>query len=234
MRSHNQLAKHLPFMFSLLVATAAAGCGDIPEDTDEEQSALSLIFSARVRADLTANFDPGCCGATFKAVPTGTPRFETINDTTCNNATDYLVAPVLGTNPAWAAASFDVDLSGIPNGRPINGITFGLCAKPLVPGVPGYIAAKAIYWDGTTPPPGNRYIQTVRNGFPVDNIMIPANLFPSWQSYTSGTVATTNPAPSSTGKTSSSRMRLNLFGNGVQLSQVRVNISYPTVTPPPL
>ena len=71
------------------------------------------------------------------------------------------------------------------------------------------------------------YRTTIRRGDAPALICSAAYGLFSTKGYLATSRASTNPAPSTSGKTASSRMRLNLFGNGVAVSMVNVMLTYP-------
>lgn len=190
----------------------------------EAKTSARQLFVASVYpiADDPAAFNT-CCDAAWNVWPPGLRRFEAVDEATCNNSTDYIYSGThAGAYPYYAGAAFDFDLSAVPIGARIDHLTVAVCASPLIAHLEGNFKGNISYWhpdrDGVV------YFKNADDGV---TIVVPRASNPSnpFKLYGVATERIEGFAPSAKGRTSTSKMRLYLFGDNVAISQIYLRLT---------
>jgi hypothetical protein len=195
----------------------------VSKDLERESAALWFFpLSARPIADAGATFDT-CCNAAWSVQPAGLRRFEAVRETSCNGASDYIYSGThTGEYPFYAGVAFDFDLSAVPIGAKIDSVRVVICAAALPAEAKGELKGNISYWDPDRD--GMMFFENDEGGLVIS---VPPAASPS-NPFTLQDVATARlPAfpPSTTGKTSTSTMRLYLFGDNVAVSQIYLRVA---------
>ena len=191
--------------------------------TERTTSARPLFpVSVYPIADDPATFDT-CCDAVWSVWPSGLRRFEAVDETTCNNSTDYIYSGThAGAYPYYAGAAFDFDLSAVPIGAKIDHVTVAVCAAPVVAHLAGNFKGNISYWR-----PNQDGLAYFKNGDDGVTIVVPraSNSSNPFKLYGVATARLEAFPPSVKGRTSTSKMRLYLFGDNVAISQIYLRLT---------
>ena len=193
------------------------------KDTKGEISARPFFaVSVYPIADDPATFDT-CCNAAWSVWPSGLRRFEAVDETTCNNSTDYIFSGThTGAYPYYARAAFDFDLSAVPIGAKVDHVTVVVCAAPVAAHVGGNFKGNISYWH-----PNHDGLAYFKNNDDGVTIVVPRASNPSnpFKLYGVATGRIEGFSPSVKGRTSTSKMRLYLFGDNVAISQIYLRLT---------
>jgi hypothetical protein len=184
-----------------------------------------LVVSVYPSADAPAAFNT-CCDAAWRVWPSGLRRFEAVHETTCNNSSDYIYSGTYsgthtGAYPYYAGAAFDFDLSAVPIGAKIDHVTVAVCASRVVPDLEGNFKGNISYWQPDRD--GVAYFKNADDGVTivVRRASRPSNPF---EQYGVAAAPIEGFAPSVKGRTSTSKIRLYLFGDNVAISQIYLRL----------
>jgi hypothetical protein len=211
----------------LAAATLSMSFGDgvasPGKGTEGETSRDFVSVSVYPIADDPATFNT-CCNAAWSVWPPGLRRFEAVDETKCNNSTDYIFSGThAGAYPYYAGAAFDFDLSAVPIGATIIRVRVIVCASPVVPHLGGNFKGNISYWR-----PNHDGIAYFKNEDDGVTIVVPPASNPSnpYKLYDVATARIEAFPPSVKGRTSRSKMRLYLFGDNVAISQIYLHLTF--------
>jgi hypothetical protein len=222
-------ARGLPGNAPLLIAVLTiAACGDRPEseavDPDSHRSPLVVYrtgaTTVRPSRDLgMSSFN--CCSDPWAVAPVGRSHFDAINDPAsagCGDA-DYISAPKHAGVPYYSGELFEVDISTIPLNATVTDVTVNLCVARLSSSGIGSLRVSLYFWN------------TGEMFFGEDDTDItefqPASS--GFQTYFAKGHRSASHGASTTPKTATSKMQLELFGDDLKLARIYfvVNYRYP-------